>query len=51
VEGADAIVVAARPTDPHHDELVAAHQRMHTGAPVVNEATAGPEQISHLLQG
>jgi hypothetical protein len=50
VEGAHAVVVAARPADPHHDELVAAHQGMATPAPVVDEAAAGPDAVSELLE-
>jgi len=51
VDGADAVVVAAHPNDPHHDPLVAAHRRMATPVPVVDEATASPEEVSKLLDG
>ena len=51
VDGADAVVVAAHPNDPHHDALMAAHRDVGTAVPVIDEAEAGPEDVSTLLQG
>jgi RimJ/RimL family protein N-acetyltransferase len=51
VEGADAVVVAGRPYEPPHDELLAAHEQAATRAPVVDEAAAGPDAVSALLEG
>jgi RimJ/RimL family protein N-acetyltransferase len=51
VDGADAVVVAAHPNDPHHDELVAAHRATGTSVPVVDEAEARPADVSTLLRG
>ena len=51
VDGADAVIVAARPNDLHHDALVAAHRATGTAVPVVDEAEAGSDDISRVLQG
>jgi RimJ/RimL family protein N-acetyltransferase len=50
VDGADAVVVAAHPSDPYHDRLLAAHRTTSTGIPVLDEAEATPEDVSKLLE-